>query len=230
MFLSLLSQSSSLSSPSSSLSSQDITPSSETVDTQDEPRILQVEPASQGSLLVCRVFTAGLPGQEASLSMQSGLVASLDLLMALLDDSEQVLLDRRISFRLAFDLWEEVFSVEQQGQQKRFADAEQLAGFLSRLPGLPVTPLSGLASDGRFRLRVQLELHPIAPSERDRAGEVIAGERRADPAGVDDRQEVSVGLGQLIRFFYKDSSAETPPLSEAFSRWFSVKELRDAQD
>lgn len=199
------------------------------VATQAHPRIVEIEPRREGDLLICRLFTAGLPGEKLSLSMQSGLVSSIELYLDLLDEKQEVRAGNHVTFQLAFDLWEEIFSVRQGGREQHFADGEAMAGFLEQLPRLPVAPVARMDPGERFRIRVGMLLNPIAPSERDRVEEVIAGKSR--PAtGSGDRQELSISLGKLIRFFYKDGSSRPRPQSEALSRWFRLGELDAAAE
>jgi len=190
---------------------------------EDPPRLVRVEPARAGDLVVCRLITSGLPGEKLSLSMRSGLVSSIELFLDLLDEGKKVQAGNRISYQLAFDLWEEVFSLEENGHQQRFSDLEGLIKHLGDLPHLPVAPLKSLNPGGQFCVRVGLLLHPIAPSERHRVERVIGGDNRS-PSNS-DRQEVSISLGRLIQFFYKDGSGRPKPQSELLSNWFRLEDL-----
>lgn len=192
------------------------------------PRLVRATPARAGDLLVCDVNTAGLPGEKLSLSMRSGLVSSVELVLDLMDERDRVRAGNRLTLRLAFDLWEEVFSVEEGGRRSRLADDTELASYLGALPRLPVAPLSALEPGGRYRVRVGLRLHAIAPGERERVEDAIAGGGGASVAGSGGRQEVSVSLGRLIRFFYRDDPGRPRPQSEIRSAWFRPEELSDA--
>ena len=90
---------------------------------------------------------------------------------------------------------------------------------------MPVIPVSRLAPEARYRLRIGLEVHPIAPAEQDRVEDVIAGDQRPRREGQ-DQQEASVSLGRLIRFFYK-GGGDGRGGQEILSAWFTRKELRD---
>jgi hypothetical protein len=184
-----------------------------------------VDPARTGDLVVCRLQTVGLPGERLVQSMESGLVSALDLEVALLDEGEKTVHRGRLSLRLAFDLWEEVFSARSGDAERRFADLEALRAFLAELSDVPVAPLELLEVGARYRVRVGLRLHPIAPSERRRVEDAIAGDQRPRRAG-DYEQELSVSLGKLIRLFYGDDDA--PARGEALSSWFQREELARA--
>ncbi len=185
------------------------------------PRILAVEPARTDSLLVCRLRTAGLPGAEILSTLRSGLSSAVDLQLEVLDARGRAIDGRVLRLRLDYDLWDEVFSIAQGDRAAtRLPDDAALQAWLDRTPWLPVAPLAALASSGPLRLRAALRLHAIAPSERERLGEVVSGP---------DGQEVSLGLGKLIRFFYRGggragdaATADSPP--------FSPGELPHARD
>jgi len=194
----------------------------------ERARVIGVAPARDGGVLVCSVATAGLPGPRLLSSMRSGLVSAVDLDLELLDGRERVVAGNRLTLRLAFDLWEEVFAVERDGATLRFADLAALTAHLADLRALPVAPLAALRGDGRFRVRVGLSLHPVAPSELARVGEVIEGEPLTDGRSGGGR-EVSFSVGRLIRLFYRGGE-RPPPAAEGASDWFVPGGLRDAED
>ncbi len=196
--------------------------------TAEPLQILDVQPGRAGELVVCRLVTSGLPGEKVVLSMRSGLVSSLEVFLDLLNERQKVLAGNRISFQLAFDLWEEVYAIRGDSQQYRFSDLTGLVAFLSDLVSLPVATHSALSPAERYRIRAGLVLHPIASTERDRIERVIGGDNRSARPG--DGQEVTVGLGQLIRFFYQDGSNRPRSQVEAVSRWFRAEELDDETD
>lgn len=185
------------------------------------PRIIALEPARTDSLLVCRLRTAGLPGPEILSTLRSGLSSAIDLQLEVLDGRGRAIDGRALRLRLDYDLWDEVFSIAQgERDVTRLPDDAALQAWFDRTPWLPVAPLAALANSGPLRLRAALRLHAIAPSERERLGEVVSGP---------DGQEVSLGLGKLIRYFYRGgaragdgAAADSPP--------FAPGELAHARD
>ncbi|MBK8164496.1 MAG: hypothetical protein IPK64_00880 [bacterium] len=182
-----------------------------------------VAPVRAGEQLACRVTTAGLPDERQLQSMRSGLVAALELELALVDEGDRVAAARSVTFRLAFDLWEEVFSVADDGGERRFRSLAELQAHLARLPALPLLPLSALHDGARYRLRAALVVRPVARDERERVGDLIAGQAPGAP-GRQDRQEASVSLGRLIRFFYQGGRDERDG-QETASGWFRAGEV-----
>jgi len=193
------------------------------------PRITEVEPGLQGDLLACSLTSEGLPGKRISLSIQSGLASAIEIFLVLINDEEHVLAENRISLRVAFDLWEEIYLASRGEEEWRFSEPSDLRDFLADLEGLPVAPVSTLPPEGRFRINAGVRLHPVAPTEKRRLGDVVAGEARSGSRGNSDGQEVSVNLGSLIRFIYKGNRSPSPE-SEARSRWFRLEELNRAPD
>lgn len=191
----------------------------------DSARVTEVTPARVGELVVAHLTMDGLPGEKLLQSMRSGLISGVDFDLALLDHRQEVVGGNRVSLKLAFDLWEEIFSVRSDDGERRFRSLDDLTLYLGELEGVPVAPANLLESEARYRLRVWLEVHPIAPAERDRVEDVIAGDQRPRREGQ-DQQEASVSLGNLIRFFYK-GGGNRRGAQESWSAWFTGKELSD---
>ena len=192
-------------------------------------RLVSAAPVRAGDQLACRIATAGLPDDKQLQSMRSGLVAAIELNLALVDAGDRVLAGRSLSLRLGFDLWEEHFSVLGAGPERRFRSLAELQGFLAQLDDLPVVPLARLDDAGRYRLRVGLVAHAVARDEQERVGNLIAGETRGGRERQDqqDQQEASVSLGRLIRFFYQGTRDDREG-QELDSDWFRRAEVHDA--
>lgn len=186
----------------------------------------ELAPVRAEGQLACLVRTSGLPDERQLQSMRSGLDAALELELALVDADDRVAAVRSLTLRLGFDLWEEVFSVAGDGAPRRFRSLAELQAHLAALPALALQPLSALDPGARYRLRGALVARPVARDERERVGNLIAGEPRGEP-GRPDRQEASVSLGRLIRFFYQGARDDRGG-QEAASRWFTAGEVPDA--
>jgi hypothetical protein len=198
------------------------------------PHIVSVSPAIAGERLVCNLETRGLPTDDAARSMRGGLPSGVEIAVELRGSGEETIVRRRVFFRLSFDLWDEIFRVEEDGSEARFETLASLRSFLETFEGLPVAPLRALAGDEGYRLHVDLVSHAIMPAERARIGEWIAGEGSAGArsgsgtARDSDEREVSFGIGSLIRFFYGGSSEAKPTAVCASSEWFRPEELSRA--
>lgn len=190
-----------------------------------EARLLGLAPVRAGDELACRVSTGGLPDDRQLQSMRSGLVAAIDLELTLVDAEGRVAAARSFSLRLGFDLWEEVFSISGAGTERRFRSLGELQHHLAELPGLPLLPLAELDEATRYRLHAGLVAWPVARDERERVGNLIAGEPRREP-GRQDRQEASVSLGKLIRLFYQ-GTGDGHGGQESVSDWFRGREVPD---
>lgn len=193
---------------------------------EEAPRVTGVTAAREGDQVVCRLTTSGLPGERLLQSMRSGMVSEVAIEATLLDDRKRVLGAKRLSLRLAFDLWDEVFSVQGGDAEQRFSELSELAAYLGALEPLSVAPLASLEPAGRYRVHVGLQVHPVATESRERLGDIIAGEQRPRREG-DNAQEASVSLGRLIRLIYAGSGDDGDGL-EALSKWFTLEELDHA--
>jgi hypothetical protein len=189
-----------------------------------DSRVVAVDPQVQEGRLQCRLRTEGLPGDKQLQSMQSGLEAAVELHLALQDDGDGALASKKIVLRLAFDLWDQVYSVRGAGPERRFAELADLRAFLADLQGLDLCSTGLLEADARYRLQVAMVVHAVAPDEQARVEQVITGS--GSGGGQDqDRQEASVSLGRLIRVFYKGGGGGRND-QELISDWFAGKEVR----
>lgn len=192
---------------------------------EEGPRLVRVTPIRVGDLVACRLQTMGLPGEKPLQSMRSGLVSAVELNLALVDENDRLVAGRSLTFRLGFDLWEEFFSVRENGRDSRFQSLNDLQAYLADLGHLAMVPVSALTPGSRYRLRVGLMVHPIAPDEQKRVEDVIVGDQRLRREGQ-DQQEASVSLGRLIRLFYKGGGDDRDG-QELMSGWFRREELPD---
>jgi hypothetical protein len=138
-------------------------------------RLIDVEPILSGGLLSCRLRAEGLPGRRAAFSLESGLVAALDLTLDLLDRQREIVAGNSVRLRLAHDLWEEVYTVAGAGLERRFATFAQLQSFLDQLPRLAVAPAAKLPGQEPLQVRVGLVVHPVSASASRRSSPPPAG-------------------------------------------------------
>lgn len=190
----------------------------------DSP-VLSVEPVRAGSLLAARLCTERLPGASLLASLDSGMPSAIEFRLEARDERDRTVAENDVLYRIVFDLWDEVFRLQGGGSATSFPDAEALVRFLSDLPRVPVTTIGGLAGDRRHRIGVACRLHPIAPRETERLEQMVAG--APDREEAPDGREVSIGLGDVIRFFYRKGRADEEFGDERFSPWFTPDELPD---
>lgn len=188
-------------------------------------RIVGIEPARTDSTLECTVVTSGLPDARSRETLASGLPSSLTLSIALLDASGRERGGARAEIRVEPDPWERTFDVRAPFARERLADLEALAARLRRLGPVTVAPLHALDLGRPMRLRVRLDVHPLAPAEADRAHALFTGDLGAGGA---DRREVSAGFGSLLQFFLRRTPAPESG-AQATSAPFEVRALPRAR-
>lgn len=188
------------------------------------PRLVRVVPEVRDDQVVCRLETQGLPADKQLQTMRSGLESSVELHLALVDEERRTLRRRSISLRMGFDLWDEVYSLRGPQRSRRFGSAEELHTYLGALEDIPLAPVDSLPGSSRLRVEIQLVVHALAPDERRRVADVVAGDQRPRTEGRDE-QEASVSLGRLIKLFYRggDDARDGQSLQ---SGWFTTEELR----
>ncbi|MFH1278221.1 MAG: hypothetical protein ABIK65_07575 [Candidatus Eisenbacteria bacterium] len=191
---------------------------------EGDPRVLSVTPAAREGDLVCRVETEGLPTEKAARSMGGGLPSAVDVVIELVDEEGEIAIRSRITIRVSFDLWEEIYRVEGGAAARSMKEMDEVRAHLADLRSLPVAPLASLAGGRRYRIRVGLVSHAIAPAEKTRFGDWIAGDGAGTGSDAEGR-EVTFGLGNLIRFVFGGSAGGEPPAGIGESVWFRPSEL-----
>ncbi len=194
-----------------------------------DPAVDAVTPVRLGDVLAADVITSGLPGERLASSIASGLPSAIEVHLEALDRKNRRVAEGNLFWRITWDLWEEVLRVEGPHAEQRLDGLASLGAFLANLEHLPVGPFAALDAAERHRLRARCRLHPVAPRETERLSRWVAGEESVPRRGDTDRREVSVGLGEVIRFFYKGAAKDADELDERFSAWFVPAELPDAE-
>lgn len=189
-----------------------------------EPRIVSLTPVRADGWLACRVRTADLPGPRVLSSMESGLVSAVVLELDVVDARNRRIAGRRITLELSFDLWDEVYTLDDGEGRHRLAHLDSLRRRLDAPPSLRVAPLADLRDALQpLALRAALELHPVAGPDRERIEDVIAG---AGPGAV-DRREATLSFGRLIRYFSREDAGD--PEGSVRSPAFHLGGVTDAE-
>ena len=101
---------------------------------------------------------------------------------------------------------------------------DELAILLAHLGPLPVLPLSEIDPRQVVRLQTRLAIHPLAPAEIERVHALFGTDRTG---GRENRQELSVGIGTLVRHLL-GSEPDEDWISERTSRAFRADTLGEA--
>lgn len=192
----------------------------------DEPALQGVTPVRVDDTLAADVRTEHLPGARLESSLASGLPSAIELHLEAYDRKNKRVAEDDLFWRITWDLWDEMLHVEGPGEDRRFPDLASLRTFLTDLRDLPVASWGSIDPNAEHRLRARCRLHPVAPRETERLSQWVSGEEPARRGDTDSR-EVSVGLGEVIRFFYKGAARDADELDERFSAWFVPAALPD---
>lgn len=189
-----------------------------------EPRIVALTPLRLDDWLACRLRSVELPGRKVLSSMESGLVSAVVVQVDVIDARNRRVGGRRVTLQLAFDLWDEVYTLDGDAGRHRLTSLDTLLAWLETPPALSVAPLADLRDAlPPLTLRAALELHPVAGPDRERIEDVIAG---AGPGAV-DRREATLSFGRLIRYFSREDAQD--PEGSVRSAAFQLGGLDHAQ-
>jgi hypothetical protein len=191
------------------------------------PSVDSIAPVRLGDVLEATVRTSNFLGDRLTTSLKSGLPAAIEMDLTALDRKNHAVTENRLFFRVAWDLWDEVVKVDGPHESRQLDSLAALGSFFGELRDLPVGPFAALDPNAEHRLRVECRLHPVAPRETERLTQWVAGGDTSTSTGDADEREVSVGLTDVIRFFYKGSKKDADALDPRFSAWFVPSQLPD---
>lgn len=187
-------------------------------------RLGVIEPATLDSMLVCHVTTEGLPDARSAETLRSGLPSALVFAFTILDAAGRERGTLQTEVRIEPDLWEGILVVRSPLRNEKAKTIEDVASILANLGPLPAAPLRFIDPETAARVHVRLAVFPLAPDALERVHSALAG----DATGERDRQEVSVGLGTLVRYFLGRSPEEEwlATGQSAFFRLSALEEIR----
>ena len=158
--------------------------------------ILAVEPACLDTLLACTLRISGLPDAPSRETISSGLPSALVVAFEVEDDAGETLLETRIPIRIEPDWLTEAFVVRTPFIELRAETLSELSDLLAHLGPMPVAPLRRIDPRQVIRVQSRLAIHPLAPAEIERVHALFGGDR---DGGRENRQELSIGIGTLVR-------------------------------
>lgn len=125
-------------------------------------------------------------------TIDSGLSGVCAFEVTLLDGQSRVVARHRWVLHLEYDLWEDRYLVRGPEGDRELASAAAMDSVVCRVEDLRLTPLSRLSQEQEYRLRVAVEVQPLAAEDQDRLASYIS--RRGDR----NREELDLDLGSLF--------------------------------
>ncbi len=190
---------------------------------RDDPRIqiVSIAPSRNDTLLCCTLRTRGLPDAAIRETLASGLPSVLVVAIALVDTLGDHQGEALSEVRIEPDLWTQTFVMRTPLAEHRVRTMDEIASFLAELGPLPVARTQSIHARNGLRIKARLAVYPLAPAEAHRVHAILGGETES---GRSNRQEVSVSINSLIRYFLKHGEDEEW-VCEAVSQSFALETL-----
>lgn len=134
-------------------------------------------------------------------TIDSGLSGVCAYEVALLDDRSRVVAQHRWVLHLEHDLWEDRYLVRGPDGDQELPSLAAMDSVVCHLEDLRLTPLSRLSQEREYRLRVTVEVQPLAAEDQDRLASYIS--RRGDRS----REERDLDLGSLFGGLFSGGGA-----------------------
>jgi hypothetical protein len=184
----------------------------------ERPEIREVSVYTDGSSLLCDVWSAGMLNERIEGTVRSGLPAVVELFYQLKSKGRGGSLKGIRSWSLRYDVWEDVYSVSDGDTTVTLESMESMERMISTLRGISLAPFSRLTAGKTFAVKFRIAVNPFAGSQDELVSGWIdeSGEQRQESTW---REQV-LNVNDLVsRLFSGDRAAETR------SDWFETERL-----
>lgn len=168
-------------------------------------RIVSISPSRNDTLICCTLRTLGLPDAATRETLASGLPSALVVAIERLDTPGGHRGEILAEIRIEPDLWTRTFVLRTPLAEHRVRTIEEIASLLAELGPLPVARIRSVSPNTQIKIRARLAVYSLAPAEAHRVHAILGGDTES---GGSDRQEVSVNIGSLIRYFLRHGENE----------------------
>jgi len=185
---------------------------------QSRAALVGVEAYARDGWLHADLHLRDLIDDRTRSTIDSGLSGVCAYEVTLLDGRSRVVTRRRWVLHLEHDLWEDRYLVRGPEGDRELASLAAMDSVVCRIEGLRLTPLSSLSQEREYRLRVTVEVQPLAAEDQDRLASYVS--RRGDRS----REELDLDLGSLFGGLFSGGGGGSTSL-DAIGEGFRLRGL-----
>lgn len=164
--------------------------------------VVEANARRESGWLVVDLRLAELLDARTLSTIESGLPGSCLLEVELRDARDGVVALRRFERSLEVDLWEDVVRMIEAGEETVFASIAEADSAWSRWSAMRIAPATLLSTEARYELRISVHVQPLGSEERERVSRWVSQSER------DDRRDLSIDMGGLVRRFFGSPDTE----------------------
>ena len=169
---------------------------------QSDGEITHFEPFLRNDDLCVDLEARNLMDERTALTIDSGLPGSCAFLLRLEARGPRVVSERLLERTLRFDLWENVYVLEEGNLRETFPSMASADSALFRLDGFVLGPRTQLAASEEYRVLVVIDVEPLAKEDRERLRRYVS--RNSGATG--NSEELVLDLGAVLSKAFGKSS------------------------
>ncbi len=164
------------------------------------PVIENVSLAVERGYVMGDITCSGLFSERITGTVKSGLPAFVDLFYYFSTLDGSTVAENVLSFSLRYDVWDDVYSIEEPDTTLTFPDFIDMRRAIENLHRLKLVPLDSLDSGRPYRLHISIMINPLRSADREKiAGWVSENMRTSED---DSWRGQVLNLNELISHFF----------------------------
>ena len=167
-----------------------------------EGEITRFEPFLHGDDLCVDLVARGLMDERTAMTIDSGLPGSCAFLLRVEARGPRVVAERLLERTLRFDLWENVYVLEQANVRRTFPTMASADSALFELDDFVLGPRTQLSVSEEYRVLVVIDVQPLAQEDRERLRRYVS----RNSSGSGNSEELVLDLGAVLSKVFGKSS------------------------
>jgi hypothetical protein len=169
----------------------------------ERPAIASARVYVEHSRIVTDLDCARLFSEQIIGTVESGLPAVVELLYKLTDDEDKDVRRGVHTYRLHYDVWDDVYALERGGASETFSSFIELRSAVERMRAVPIVPVDDIEPGGVYAIELSIAVHPLRGGEQKRIVGWVDENVRGTSDGSWHEQLLNVN-GLIHRFFSRD--------------------------
>jgi len=193
-------------------------------DTNQQPSILSVKLYIKNGYLTGDIFSTGLFSDRITGTIQSGLPAVVKLDYRLIDIRTYTIFEGEISWKLQYDLWDNIYSVSDGDTTSILNSFESMKHLMENLRAVSLLPARKMIKGRPYKLALRIS---VSPFRMDKSAKEISSGIEENLRSYDEgsRREKVLDLNSLVSLFLKRKKGMVDASGWYRSKIFSPEKL-----
>ncbi|MFQ5639569.1 MAG: DUF4390 domain-containing protein [bacterium] len=189
----------------------------------DDIRVNQIVPKLHNNNLAISAVCDNLFSEKIIRTIQSGLPSIVQIEIKLLTGNGREILTKHILRSISYDIWSELYSVDEKDSSKIYDDLAEVKKISSRIDNVILTPKNLLQNNVAYKIQMRVGIIPISSHQGDKVSDWLLDPNQTEETlASDDRASgFKFTLNNLVSFFVGGKKR-----SKYVSKWFSAETFR----